>query len=58
MVVGLALVWIGWIRGWAFVRNAWFRGAHLLAMAIVVLESVFGIECPLTTLEHALRLRG
>ena len=56
VVVGLVLVWIGWFRGWAFVRNVWFRGAHLLAMAIVVLESVFGLECPLTTWEHALRL--
>ena len=55
VVVGLVLVWIGYFRDWAFVRNLWFRGAHLLAMAIVVLESVFGIECPLTTWEHAFR---
>jgi hypothetical protein len=58
VVVGLLLVWIGYFRGWAFVRNVWFRGLHVLSMAIVVLESVFGIECPLTTWEHSLRLRA
>jgi len=56
VVAGLVVVWIGYFRGWAFVRNPWFRGLHLLCMAFVVLESVLGIECPLTKWEYALRL--
>ena len=39
-------------------RNPWFRGAHLLAMAVVVAESVFGIVCPLTKWEVALRVKA
>jgi hypothetical protein len=58
VVGGLAAIWIGYFAGWKFVRNPWFRIAHLLAMAFVVVESVFGMVCPLTTWEDRLRLRG
>jgi hypothetical protein len=40
--------------GWA--RNFWFRCGHLLAIAIVVGETLAGVTCPLTTLENNLRL--
>jgi hypothetical protein len=33
VVGGLALVWIGAVLGWAWVRNFWFRAAHLAAIA-------------------------
>jgi hypothetical protein len=56
VVVGLVLVWIGWQCGWSFVRNVWFRAAHLLAIAIVAAESLAGVVCPLTTWENDLRL--
>ena len=57
IVGGLVAIWIGrWLR-WEFIRNPYFRLAHLLAMAIVLLEAVVGIICPLTSWEDALRLR-
>jgi hypothetical protein len=37
------------------VRNFWFRVAHLAAIGVVVLESAFGVTCPLTTWEMRLR---
>jgi Protein of Unknown function (DUF2784) len=55
VVIGLILVFAGYWRGWTWVRNTWFRWAHLLAIAIVVAESWLGIVCPLTELEHWLR---
>jgi hypothetical protein len=56
VIVGLLLIWIGWLRHWAFVRNCWFRVAHLVAIGVVVAESVAGFVCPLTTWEDRLRL--
>ncbi|QEL15232.1 DUF2784 domain-containing protein [Limnoglobus roseus] len=41
---------------WQWVRNPWFRGLHLLAIGIVVLEEFMGWRCPLTTWEEQLRL--
>jgi hypothetical protein len=58
VVAGLLLTWIGYFAGWKFVRNPWFRSAHLLAMAVVVAESLFGVICPLTKWETALRLKA
>jgi hypothetical protein len=55
VVAGLALVWLGWLRGWSWVRNFWFRATHLLAMGVVVAESVLDIVCPLTVWEDDLR---
>jgi hypothetical protein len=40
---------------WRWARNFWFRSLHLLAISIVVFESVIGFECPLTTWERGLR---
>jgi len=56
VIVGLLLIWIGWLRRWAFVRNFWFRAAHLAAIGVVAAESVAGFVCPLTTWEDRLRL--
>lgn len=56
VLVGLVLIWIGRFRGWAFVRNFWFRAAHLACIGVVVDESLSGIVCPLTTWENRLRL--
>jgi hypothetical protein len=58
VVAGLLLTWIGYFAGWKFVRNPWFRSAHLVAMAVVVAESLFGVICPLTKWEAALRLKA
>jgi hypothetical protein len=58
VVVGLVLIWAGYFRGWAFVRNPWFRLAHLAAMGLVVAEALGGLTCPLTTWEADLRWRS
>jgi Protein of Unknown function (DUF2784) len=52
---GLLLVWIGAAAGWRWVRNPWFRAAHLAAIGIVALEALAGIACPLTVWEDLLR---
>ena len=41
--------------GWRWPRNLTFRLIHAGAIALVVLESWFGVVCPLTWLEFRLR---
>jgi hypothetical protein len=55
VVGGLALIWIGAAAGWRWVRNLWFRVAHLGAIVFVAGEALLGIWCPLTLWEDALR---
>lgn len=55
VVFGLILVYVGWFLSWNWVRNPWFRTAHLAGIGIVVLQSWFGIICPLTIWEMNLR---
>jgi hypothetical protein len=56
VVMGLVMIWLGWWRGWVFVRNLWFRMSHLAAIGVVAAESLAGFVCPLTTWEDRLRL--
>ncbi len=56
VVGGLALIWTGAGLGWRWVRNLWFRVAHLAAILFVAGEALAGIWCPLTVWED--RLRG
>jgi len=58
VVAGLALIFVGRALSWAWVRNAWFRLVHLLAIGVVVVQSWLGVICPLTSLEMALRARA
>jgi len=55
VVFGLALILIGIVLGWTWVRNFWFRITHLAAIMLVVAESMLGVQCPLTVLENSLR---
>ena len=55
VVVGLVLILLGKFLNWRWVRNWWFRIAHLVAIVIVVLQAWLGVICPLTTLEMYLR---
>jgi type IV pilus assembly protein PilA len=55
IVGGLPLVWLGAQRRWRWVRNPLFRYLHLAAIALVALEAVLGIACPLTVWEDLLR---
>lgn len=55
ILFGLVAVLVGALRDWSWVRNFWFRLIHLGAILIVVAESLFGVVCPLTEWENALR---
>jgi len=55
VIGGQALILVGWWRDWSWVRNLWFRLAHLLTIAIVVLQAWLGRLCPLTIWEQQLR---
>lgn len=57
VVGGLGLIWCGAILGWAWVRNFWFRIAHVVAILFISAESIAGVLCPLTVWEDALRGR-
>jgi len=56
VVFGLILIWVGRWRQWNWVRNLWFRLAHLAAIGFVAAESLVGFVCPLTAWEDRLRL--
>ena len=55
VLVGQALILLGGLLRWGWVRNLWFRGLHLACIGIVVVESWCGVVCPLTTWERSLR---
>jgi polyferredoxin len=55
IVIGQLLIVAGAICQWQWVRNLWFRLAHLVAIAIVAVEAACNYTCPLTTLERTLR---
>ena len=55
VVLGLILIFAGKFLSWRWVRNPWFRVTHLLGISVVVLQSWFGVICPLTAWEMQLR---
>ncbi len=55
VIFGLVLILLGRALGWTWIRNSWFRVIHLSMILIVVVESIYSITCPLTTLEDYLR---
>jgi hypothetical protein len=55
VIVGELAILAGWLCGWGWVRNRWFRLSHLAAIGIVAFEAVFNIACPLTVWENRLR---
>ncbi|MDD9981332.1 MAG: DUF2784 domain-containing protein [Gammaproteobacteria bacterium] len=55
VVAGQGLILAGWTLGWRWPRNLTFRLIHAGAITLVVLESWFGVVCPLTWLEFRLR---
>lgn len=55
VVLGLILIFAGKFLSWHWVRNPWFRVIHLLGISVVVLQSWFGVTCPLTIWEMQLR---
>lgn len=58
VVLGLVLILVGKLWSWSWVHNFWLRIAHLVAIGIVVLQSWFGVICPLTVWEMVLRTKA
>lgn len=58
VVLGFVAILIGAVLRWSWIRNFWFRAAHLAAIGVVALMALGGIVCPLTTLENHLRQEG
>lgn len=58
VVGGLLVVVAGNLVRWPWVNNAWFRVAHVLAIALVVVQAWLGKVCPLTVLESWLRAKA
>jgi Protein of Unknown function (DUF2784) len=47
-VIGCVLVPVGAWRGWRWVREFWWRLAHLLSLAVVALQALLDRACFLT----------
>lgn len=58
VIVGQALIVVGAVAKWAWVRNATFRFAHLGAIGFVVVQAWLGQDCPLTHWENNLRIKA
>ncbi len=58
VVFGLLLILLGFFLRWAWIRKLWFRLAHLLAIAIVVIQAWVGVICPITIWENQLRAKA
>ena len=46
---------VGYKFKWKWPRNKKLRSTHLFLILIVTTETVFGLTCPLTLIEHNLR---
>jgi Protein of Unknown function (DUF2784) len=58
VVFGLIVILLGVAMGWEWVRNVYFRAAHLAAILLVCVEALIGVPCPLTILEDRVRVLG
>lgn len=58
VVLGEALILLGGLRGWTWVRNFKWRLAHVLLMVFIAAQAWLGELCPLTHWEQALRRRA
>ena len=58
VVIGFVAILVGWAAGWYWVRNRYFRVAHLAMILFVCCEALIGTTCPLTLWENMLRAKG
>jgi len=58
VIAGLLLILLGILLRWQWIRNFWIRAIHLAMIAVVVLQVLVGMQCPLTTWESQLRIKG
>lgn len=55
VVLGTLAILIGPRLGWTWIRNLPFRLLHLAAVGVVLVEELFGIDCPLSIMQWDLR---
>ena len=55
VLVGQALILIGWLLRWGWIRGFWFRIAHLGTIVWVAVQGMCGEICPLTIWSRQLR---
>jgi len=55
VIYGFVAIVIGPKLRWAWIRNPWFRIAHVFSVFIVLAEDAFGLNCPLNVAEASLR---
>jgi hypothetical protein len=55
-VGGEAVILLGGLLHWSWVRSRAFRIAHLASVVVVAVEALIGMLCPLTEWEYRLRL--
>jgi hypothetical protein len=55
VIAGLALIWLGNLRGWRWVNRRAWRIAHLGVIGAVAAQAWLGLTCPLTSVEMRLR---
>jgi len=58
VVFGLVAILLGAAMNWRWTRGLAFRITHLCAIALVCVESIVGVMCPLTSLENSIRQHG
>jgi hypothetical protein len=58
IVLSTVLIVAGNLRGWRWVNHFWLRLVHLVGMLSVAIGTWLDITCPLTDLEHWLRVRA
>lgn len=54
-ILGQVAIVVGWLFGWRWIRNSWFRFIHLAMVVVVAVEASIDYQCPLTTWEIELR---
>lgn len=55
IVIGMIATYLGYYLNWHWIRNRQFRIIHVLAISVVVVQSLTGAVCPLTLWEMELR---
>ena len=55
VALGLVAIPFGYKFGWTWVRNRRLRISHASVMGFITAETIVGLTCPLTILEHNLR---
>ena len=58
ILLGFLAILLGNWMGWAWVNRWWFRVVHLGAIVFVTIQTLLGMDCPLTSLEAWLRSRS